>query len=434
MRGLAWSTCVAGTRIMKRQSHSGVRHGRSSQDKLRTAGLAALFLACDAYSLVLPERALWISDALFVVSMTVLLTIGLPVVARLRLNKAAAATAVGLAFFLLAGSVFGHKGVSDFDSYRYVCFTVFIVLAASLFASAGRQNARSVSWGLGISILIQIAILLWTVVDTRGAGEASPSDSIAMIDYADNAVLADMYLSTSRILGYGAILAACLYHRTKSWAMLATSVGCLLVALFGGGRGEALAAFLVVLWVLPWRRVALVLIPALGCALAIPWVSETITRAATVRRLGLGLESIDFAYRDFLLGQAWHLATLSPQNFLLGTGTNGFQRYYGYEFGMYPHNVLAEALTTAGLGFALLLAIVLVRLGVRFVRFSRAPGWERVFPAAIGCYVALIALKSGSLWTNWLMFASLVLVGAMRGTTIPGSRSQGRRGRRRNRI
>ena len=51
--------------------------------------------------------------------------------------------------------------------------------------------------------------------------------------------------------------------------------------------------------------------------------------------------------RDILWANGWELIA-SDSNLITGNGFNYFQHYYGYDFGLYPHNLLIEIVISFG--------------------------------------------------------------------------------------
>jgi hypothetical protein len=105
------------------------------------------------------------------------------------------------------------------------------------------------------------------------------------------------------------------------------------------------------------------------------------------------IETGSFGERDVLLAQS--LSLLSDHSFCIitGCGFNYFQHFFGYDYGMYPHNIVIEFLITYG-AFISLPFFYLVVMGIRdFYGSQRVDGFFVYFIF----FVFLTNLKSGSL-------------------------------------
>jgi hypothetical protein len=183
----------------------------------------------------------------------------------------------------------------------------------------------------------------------------------------------------------------------------------------GGGRGEFVFFVVTLLSILivgrsgALLRMALILLPFIYLTLPIirPILADLLSETVAFGRFSDIVMSSDLGHRDVLFGQALMLLWEKPECFLAGCGISYFQDFYGYEQGMYPHNIVLESILTWG---------VLVFLSVAGFAWV---GWKGALEALglifwFGVYALLVSLKSGDLLSNWLA-VSFVLFLAGRG-------------------
>ena len=111
----------------------------------------------------------------------------------------------------------------------------------------------------------------------------------------------------------------------------------------------------------------------------------------------------DLSSRDSLLGQVLDLLANQPSCILFGCGPGFFQRYYGYDFGYYPHNSIAEALVVYGLP-VLIVGLVFAANGL--VKYYKKVGGVDLFLIYFS-YSCLVSLKSGYLFGSWVVVAGV---------------------------
>lgn len=97
--------------------------------------------------------------------------------------------------------------------------------------------------------------------------------------------------------------------------------------------------------------------------------------------------------RDELIYLSLNLLYNEPKCLVLGCGFNFFQDYYGFNYGMYPHNVIIEFVITYGL-FISIIIFSLVFIGLKNIIFSKT---KILLIDIFVIYFFLIMLKSGSL-------------------------------------
>ncbi len=203
---------------------------------------------------------------------------------------------------------------------------------------------------------------------------------------------------------------------SSRWALVALilSASFFMLSIMGGARGDFLAGILALLAYLLRKPKAKTLI-AVGafCGLAAIYIfrSGLWEEILLFQRLLYVLDG-NYGQRDILGGQAVSIIIEQPSCFLFGCGFNYFQANFGYEFGLYPHNMVLELFVTYGVvigGILLLLALI----GM----ISSYFGWGANNPIFYILLVDLIiSLKSGSLlgFTNFPIFLMFVVLGFLR--------------------
>jgi hypothetical protein len=101
----------------------------------------------------------------------------------------------------------------------------------------------------------------------------------------------------------------------------------------------------------------------------------------------------NFGYRDVLMNLSLNLLYNEPKCLILGCGFNFFQDYNGFDYGMYPHNVILEFIITYGLLISIVI-FSLVFIGLKNIIFSKS---KILLIDIFVIYFFLIALKSGTL-------------------------------------
>lgn len=224
--------------------------------------------------------------------------------------------------------------------------------------------------------------------------------------------------SVSFFYGLASLAAANLWVSAKSatyraaWFSLSILLSSL--CLLGGGRGEATFSVLLlaVIYLSHATRATLAVAIAvlfLGAYFVEDW--SLLEEFAFVTRM-FDLQGGDYGMRDELFYEAVVLLRENLGCLLIGCGPGFFQKFYGYEFGLYPHNILLESVITFGLFVTLAALIALVRGAYLHWRTGRNFDVFLLFFV----YHFLISMKSGYLFGSWfviiggLYFISLALI------------------------
>ena len=97
--------------------------------------------------------------------------------------------------------------------------------------------------------------------------------------------------------------------------------------------------------------------------------------------------------RDVFIKLSLNLLYNEPKCLILGCGFSFFQDYYGFDYGMYPHNLILEFVITYGL-FISIVIFSLVFIGLKNIIFSKP---KILLIDIFVIYFFLIMLKSGTL-------------------------------------
>jgi hypothetical protein len=166
----------------------------------------------------------------------------------------------------------------------------------------------------------------------------------------------------------------------------------------GGARGDFVVGFVVVIGMLVRKKsldgfVALILVLSPLAFYLLTDMLNSFDGLVVVQRLLALVEGESFGERDLLLAQSADLLANQVQCLIMGCGFNYFQIYFGYEFGMYPHNIFAETLITFGVFLGGLLVSLSI-VGVVYGFFSRHHAYILYW---VSLYFFGVSQKSGSL-------------------------------------
>lgn len=169
------------------------------------------------------------------------------------------------------------------------------------------------------------------------------------------------------------------------------------LSFLGGGRGDFLAVVIVIILMISSssRRGAImaVLFAFFAFLFFVEYVPKLSDDFVAARRFAVLLSGFNFGMRDILFEESIHILLNEPDCFLFGCGFASFQDYYGYRYGLYPHNILLESAITWGVPLVLL-AGFLFALGLFAAGRRRFLNW-------MGLLFVLIGMKSGDVLGSW---------------------------------
>lgn len=214
---------------------------------------------------------------------------------------------------------------------------------------------------------------------------------------------------SSQFYGFGALAAAYLTSRVKKrlpiLALVGAVLGFLALSLIGGARGDSLAAVIVALGFLAYKfRLKFVaLLITFGIALYFyidDW--ESILDGFVIFNRLTAVGGGDLGHRDFLLNQVLELLGQNPRCLIAGCGFGYFQNYFGYEFGMYPHNFIAESIIVFGLPISAIFGLLVIGGLVSHYKSIK----QIDFFILLFLYTLLVDIKSGNLFGGWFYTAA----------------------------
>ena len=338
----------------------------------------------------------------FTVLGILLLSIGLSVVSAIQ--KDAIKTTVAfqllahlflLAYGMLGSVVFG--GFRFFEDQRLIAFLLISLILSYVltqlqtdFKTRQFANLISSSWLLDIFFIAGLSYIFF-----NGALTFSP---LPVFNFIDKAGDVDYSQGTTALLGLGAayfLYRAAFNKAISRFFYLFSAISFLFLSVFGSARGDFVVSILVFVLILlrlyPLRfklLFSIFSVAAIICFLSVIDINDIL-----LYQRFQGIFNGDLGWRDILLFQTADLLASKPACLISGCGFNFFQFYYGYEFGMYPHNIIAELLITYGVFIALPI-VALLSVGI-WRAFWSDVGTSFVFYFCI--FQIGIALKSGTL-------------------------------------
>lgn len=204
--------------------------------------------------------------------------------------------------------------------------------------------------------------------------------------------------------------------------LYALSVLFVFLSFFGGGRGDFLAAVIVIILIMlsnSWRgAIAATLLAIIFLVLFFEYIPRLSDDFVAARRFAVLLAGSNFGMRDILFDESLHIITNEFECFFFGCGFAYFQDYYGYRFGLYPHNILLESVITWGMPLVIVLGF-LFALGLLTSDRNYFLTWA-------GLFFALIGMKSGDVLGSWFALSFVYYyAGSGISVLIGQSRNQG---------
>jgi hypothetical protein len=235
-----------------------------------------------------------------------------------------------------------------------------------------------------------------------------------VFDYQTSLEAAEIVYSQgmSKFFGLGAIAAAFLISKsTKQYKrILLACITLILLALsfLGGARGDSvLAAFIVLTFFankFPLKFLVFLLASMVVGYTFFSEIESLLGGFVVFQRLFSIFAESDFGLRDVLLNQVVTLLSQEPKCLVVGCGFGYFQSYYDYDFGMYPHNFIAESIIVFGLPITMIFLFSVIG-GIKI--YYRRVGYMDLF-VLLFLYLAIINIKSGYLFGDWLFTVALM--------------------------
>jgi hypothetical protein len=227
-------------------------------------------------------------------------------------------------------------------------------------------------------------------------------------EYAAAEMGVQIYYSqgVSKFFGLTAIGAIYLAFATRRrglrLALFGLSLGALGLSLIGGARGDSVAAALIVVAYAALRSPgSLIIWAAAVLAVALSLQGTIVLEDFMIFNRIMSLTE-DVGLREVLLREAGILLVEKPVCLMVGCGFGFFQSYYGYESGLYPHNIAIEAVIVWGLPVVLIAAVLTLSGLAAYLR--RVRGRDDAF-LLFYAYFLFLFLKSGTVLGAWFVMA-----------------------------
>jgi hypothetical protein len=327
--------------------------------------------------------------------------------------------------FLLSGAIYTSlflyglmlstmNGLHDLQVEKMMVNYTVVMIALIFFSAPSNVG---ILHRLDVPYLIYVIVALLATIQSGGV-EFIPLPKFDF-NYASSVSGLDIEYSqgVSKFFGIGCIAAAYAVGKTlcntKRNLFVAFYLFFLVMAFFGGGRGDSVAAFIVSVFYLfstPGIKLIkwvlfLLLLYAVASIANIRFENDTF---AFMQRFQT-FEDGDYGLRDQLMVETFGLLMQNPSCILVGCGFEYFQYFYNYDFGMYPHNFIAESLISFGFLVTCIFGF-LVFNGIRSYH-SKVGGVD--FFILYFFYDGIVALKSGELFGSWFFTAGSIYFSAL---------------------
>lgn len=212
-------------------------------------------------------------------------------------------------------------------------------------------------------------------------------------------------LGLSNFFGFAAVASA-LWARTAreglgKWSGIGLALFCVFLSMLGGGRGESLAALILVLFLISRGAFSGVILMATVLFVVVSTLDLLAAFEADflfVRRF-LILAEGNLSTRDLLLKQGYQLLVGNSECLFFGCGFGFFQSHFQYDFSLYPHNFIVEGVIIYGAPLMFFMVSLVVFGAILHRRISGRIDLILVFFA----YALFVALKSGYFLGAWML-------------------------------
>lgn len=325
-----------------------------------------------------------------------------------RMNCRGFLISIGFLFFITYGALFSVFNDAFHIGYNNLLINVAVTLVGFFFFMVVKPKESYKRLGLPFVCYVVVGFFLTVLVGgfefnfpPRFVFDYTPVGS----SQSDNLYSQGI----SQFFGLGAIAAAYLSatvkSKIKSVLYFTICFVFALLSLLGGARGDSVAALGVIFFYLALKfRIKFVFLLILSFVLIYVVVGDWADYSREfiiLQRLEM-LSGGDLGHRDILLGQAVDLISNEIRCLLFGCGFGYFQKFYQYDFGMYPHNIVVEFIIVFGLPMFMVITL-LVTYGL-FLYYKNC-GSVDLF-VLFFLYTGLVSLKSGTLFGGWYFTAA----------------------------
>jgi hypothetical protein len=313
--------------------------------------LHGFYVSDSALGLFKPLRYFTFAIIIFVTTLFFLLIIAKQKINRIEL------IAISINIFMLIYGLFfagingGINQILQLDRVLFLLFTLPMTVGLAKIVSTIKVDNENNS-GINSS-LISIYFIVGTLsIILIGGLEFTP---IPRFQFVINGELSYYSQGTTYLFGIGSVFF--LYSASKNYnykraLCIGLSTFFLVLSLSGGARGDFLISAIVFLAILIrlFPRYFTLSFVCVGITLVFWLLSKIdLSELLIFERLGRVFAGDTLGERDLFLLDTYELLSKKYDCLLFGCGINFFQVFHGYEFGGYPHNVVAELLVTYGI-------------------------------------------------------------------------------------
>ena len=323
------------------------------------------------------------------------------------------------AFMISYGLLRGLDNLTYLNYFPNLVTSTIVVLTGLTYFSISRSECGQL-FSARYSVVLSLFWFLLLIL--TGGLEINNFAGFNFQIYSRNGDEISYSQGVSKFYGVAAISAVWAASRTHSKRgniiLYISAALFVMLSFLGGGRGDFLALVAVIFLMIlskSWRGALFsVLVALIFVLLFFEYVPKLSDDFVAARRFAVLLEGSSFGMRDILFKESLHLIINEPECFFFGCGFSSFQEYYGYRYGLYPHNIFLEALIVWGAPLVILV-IMLFTLGF-FI------SGRRDFLTWLGLFFVLIAMKSGDVLGSWFALSFLFFYAGVGMSEIIGKR------------
>jgi hypothetical protein len=316
--------------------------------------------------------------------------------------------------FFLYGIILSVTNGIENIQFERMLLNYVIVLLAIFFLTI--QFEKNLIHSVVLSYVIYVILMLFITFLVGGLDLRFPPhfnyEYISMLSHEP----VDYSQGVSKFFGLGSIATAYLLGKADSKFkvifLFFIYIILLLFSFLGGARGDSLIALIISFIFLITRRKAnfikLLLFFLVTVFFYLIQFNE-FHEIFDISKRFIVLMDGNFGERDHLLLQSYQLLINKPKCILLGCGFEYFQKIYNYDYGMYPHNFLAESIIVFGLPISIIFGFMVFH----GMKIYIAKGAHIDFFMLYFLYDGAIALKSGELFGAWFFTAGSFFLAAL---------------------
>lgn len=285
--------------------------------------------------------------------------------------------------------------------------TTILVTSLGLFILS--QSAQGVTRSNASILILYIIIFMLMTVVFGGLVLSMPPHFVFEVQTESYGSAVSYSQGVSRFFGLGLVLCGFLLQSERSAKLKALflflSALFLLLAFLGGGRGDALAALIVFLFIVMIRmplKAKISTIVVMGLLIGLFIANVNLEDLVIFRRLRIIMQG-SMGSRDKIYADAVALLADRFQCLAIGCGFDYYQYALQLTAGRYPHNQLLEAIIVWGIP---LTGMVMVFSAIGLYKSLSEKVEEDALPY-IALFHIIVAMKSGSVIWSWVFTISV---------------------------